>query len=348
MGDEGWKDMPALISQNIIEALPHAISALCADQKTPFATVLHGGEPLMIGANRLDYLLTLLRSVLPITYPLCIQTNGTLITDKILDSCEAHNVSISVSIDGPKPINDRFRIDHKGESTFEKLLVGIEKLRSHRASKLMYSGLLAVIDPLSDPSSVYWFLKGLGAPSVDFLYRDGNHSNLPFGKDSFNSTEYGSWLTGLFETYLSDPTPIRIRLLDDMMKIAMGGRGIKEGVGEIGYGIAIIDTDGTITKNDTLKSTFDGADKFSTKWNVQNDRLSKIADSEEFAAYHRFQKSSSTACLACSDFSICGGGMPLHRWHSVNGFDNPSIYCNDQKLLIKNIQHRLTVEGLIS
>jgi uncharacterized protein len=348
MGDDGWKDMPALISRDTIESLSHALSALCADQKIPFATVLHGGEPLMMGARRLEYLLSALRAVLPITHPLCIQTNGTLITNAILDICEAHHVAISVSIDGPKPVNDRFRIGHKGESTFEKLLAGIERLRAHRASKDLYSGLLAVIDPLSDPSAVYWFLKGLGAPSVDFLYRDGNHSNLPFGKNSFDSTEYGSWLTTLFETYLSDPSPIRIRFLDDMMKIAMGGRGVKEGIGQMSYGIAIIETDGTITKNDTLKSTFDGADKFIEKWSVHNDRLSTVADSAEFAAYHRLQKASSPQCVACSDLPLCGGGMPLHRWHSANGFDNPSVYCNDQKLLIGNIKRRLTEEGLFS
>ena len=340
--------MPALISRDTIEALSHALGTLCGDQKTPFATVLHGGEPLMMGARRLEYLLSKLRAVLPSTHPLCIQTNGTLITDAILDVCEAHHVGISVSIDGPKPINDRFRIGHKGESTFEKLLDGINRLRGHRASKDLFSGLLAVIDPFSDPSAVYWFLKELGAPSIDFLYRDGNHSNLPFGKESFHSTEYGSWLAVLFETYLSDPTPIRIRFLDDMMKIAMGGRGVKEGVGQMSYGIAIVETDGTITKNDTLKSTFDGADKFAEKWTVHRDRFSMVANSAEFAAYHELQKASAQQCKTCPDLSLCGGGMPLHRWHRLSGFDNPSVYCNDQKFLIGKIKNRLSDEGLIS
>jgi uncharacterized protein len=348
MGDEGWKDMPALITRDTIKDLSISLKNLCIDQKTPFATVLHGGEPLMMGARRLEYLLSTLRSVLPATHPLCIQTNGILITNEILDICEIYNVGISVSIDGPKPINDRFRIGHKSESTFEKLLAGIKMLRAHRASKVLYSGLLAVIDPMSDPSDVYWFLKGLGAPSIDFLYRDGNHSLLPFGKASFESVEYGSWLSTLLDIYLADPIPIRIRYLDDMIKIAMGGNGIKEGIGQVSYGIAIIETDGSITKNDTLKSTFHGADKFNAQWNIRNDRLSSVANSEEFATYYLIQKASSVQCLTCSDLSICGGGMPLHRWRDDTGFENPSIYCNDQKLLIKNIYQHLTSEGLIT
>lgn len=348
MGDDGWKDMPALMSQETIEALSSALKTLCSDQSTPFATVLHGGEPLMMGARRLAYLLSKLRGVLPLTHPLCIQTNGTLITDEILDTCAAHHVAISVSIDGPKPVNDKFRIGHKGESTFDKLVAGIDRLRNHPKAAQLYSGLLAVIDPLSDPAEVYWFLKKLGAPSVDFLHRDGNHSNLPFGKESFESVEYGTWLLELFDTYLSDTSPIKIRFLDDLMKISMGGRGVKEGIGQKSYGILIVETDGALTKNDTLKSSFDGADKFETHWNVRNDQLSKIVKSEEFSEYHRLQVPSAIQCKTCPQLASCGGGMPLHRWHDKNGYDNPSVYCNDQKYLIQKINTRLKEEGVIS
>jgi uncharacterized protein len=348
MGDEGWRDMPALISQKTIESLCQSLALLCLDQATPFATVLHGGEPLMLGERRLDYLLSSLRAVLPATHQLCVQTNGTLITDSILDLFERYNVAVSVSIDGPKPINDRFRVGHKGETTFDKLIAGIQRLRSHRGTKELFAGLLAVIDPLSDPSVVYWFLKGLGAPSIDFLYRDGNHTNLPFGKESFHSTEYGAWLAELFDTYLADSTPIRVRVLDDMMKIAIGGRGAKEGVGQTSYGIAVVETDGTISKNDTLKSTFDGADKFSKTWDVANARLSTIANSADFVEYHSMQKARSAECIRCPDLALCGGGMPLHRWSKKTGFDNPSVYCNDQKLLIGTVKRRLLKEGLIS
>jgi len=347
MGNEGWKDMPTLISRETISALCNALATLREDQAAPFATVLHGGEPLMMGARRLGFFLTSLRAVLPTTHQICIQTNGMLITDAILDICAANRVTISVSIDGPKPTNDRFRIGHKGESTFDKVVLGISRLQQHLASKELFSGLLCVIDPFSDPSRVYTFLKGLGTPSVDFLYRDGNHTNLPFGKRSYESTEYGTWLAELFAVYLADSSPIRVRFLDDIMKIALGGHGVKEGVGQTCYGIAIVETDGTITKNDTLKSAFNGADRFTEVWTVKSHRISEIANSSEFMEYHELQKASSPQCAACPELSLCGGGMPLHRWKENNGFENPSVYCNDQKLLISNIKRRLSQEGLL-
>ena len=57
----------------------------------------------------------------------------------------------------------------------------------------------------------------------------------------------------ILDRYVSDPAPFRIRMLDDMMKLLLGGGGAKEGVGLTDYGILVIDTDGTVKKNDTLK-----------------------------------------------------------------------------------------------
>jgi uncharacterized protein len=214
-------------------------------------------------------------------------------------------------------------------------------LRNHRDAAFLFSGLLAVIDPLSVPQDVYAFFKQTGAPSVDFLYRDGNRSRLPVGKHSTHSIEYGSWLAALFDIYLSDPTPIRIRILDDVTKLILGGYTSKEGLGLNDFAIAIIDTDGSITKNDTLKSSFDGADRFKTTWSVQTHPFTSILRSSEFAAYHRSQRPTSESCQSCPYLRICGGGMTLHRWSDENGFDNPSVYCADQIFLIEHIRNRL-------
>jgi uncharacterized protein len=346
MGDEGWKEMPKLMKPDTILALSTALAALTKDQGQSFTTVLHGGEPLMLGARRLEYLLSSLRNHLSSSHPICMQTNGMLISSEILRICEEYKTSISISLDGPKPINDRFRIGHQGESTFDKVVAGIAKLRNHRSSKFLFSGILSVIDPFSDPSEVYEYLKSLGAPSLDFLYRDGNHSAYPFGKKSFESTEYGTWLCKLLDVYLADPMPVRIRLLDDLMRLSLGGEGLKEGVGITDFGIAIVDTDGTISKNDTLKSTFGGADRFKQKWSVHSHRLSDIFATAEFDDYHRIQRPSSSECKNCPDLGVCGGGMPLHRWSDEGQFDNPSVYCRDQQAVIKHVRVHLVRQGL--
>ena len=126
-----------------------------------------------------------------------------------------------------------------------------------------------------------------------------------------------------------------------MIKIILGGVGSKDGVGLTNYGVLIVDTDGSVTKNDTLKSAFDGADRFSQPWSVHTHKLGDIVRSAEFAEYHAMQRPTSPTCLACPELSICGGGMTLQRWRDDNGYDNPSVYCEDQKLLIGHIRERV-------
>ena len=79
-------------------------------------------------------------------------------------------------------VTDAFRVDHRGAGSFARVMGGIAALRAHPAGESLFSGLLAVIDPRTDPSEIYHFFKSVQTPSVDFLYRDGNHDVLPFGK----------------------------------------------------------------------------------------------------------------------------------------------------------------------
>lgn len=343
MGDDGWIDMPNQISRETVRAVARAVKYLSRQQKRPFAVVLHGGEPLLLGPQKLKYLISMLRAVLPSECAISLQTNGILISNEILGLCSETRTTISVSLDGPRHIHDRFRVGHTGQGTYDKVIAGIERLRLHPDSEFLFTGLLAVVDPESDPAEVYRFFKRLNPPSVDFIYRDGNHSRLPYGKKTLHSTEYGRWMAKLLDVYLADRTPIRIRILDDIIKLMLGGSGTKDGVGLTNYGVLIIDTDGSITKNDTLKSSFDGADRFDEKWSVHTHSLTDVVSSPEFADYHRMQRPSSKSCLTCPELRVCGGGMTLHRWHDDNGYDNPSVYCADQLLLINHIRNYLPI-----
>ena len=45
-------------------------------------------------------------------------------------------------------------------------------------------------------------------------------------------------------------------------------------------------------------------------------------------------------CATCRDCELvraCGGGLYAHRYRSGNGFDNPSVYCDELKVLIPQV-----------
>ena len=158
------------------------------------------------------------------------------------------------------------------------------------------------------------------------------------GSSALNSTEYGEWLARLLTIYLRDPAPPRVRILDDMLRLVLGGGAQKEGVGTGQYSILVIEPDGTLNKNDTLKIAYTEADRFERRWSILTNFLSEFLASEEFDRYYRQQRPISQVCHACPDLSICGGGMVAHRWSAAAGFDNPSIFCADQRYLIAHMR----------
>jgi len=340
-GDTSWQRMPKHMSLDTVENVLARLAELHEDQQHSFDVVLHGGEPLLLPRNILQALLEGLADRLPATCTRSIQTNGILIDEDLLDLCLRTGATLSVSLDGPSDVHDTFRIAFDGAGTYARAAAGIARIRRHAQADRLFTGALCVIDPHSDARRIYEFFKSLEVPSVDFLFKDGNLAKLPLGKSSIDSTEYGRWLAVLWDCYVRDAHPPRIRVLDDLGRLLLRGKPKNGGGGETVYGIAVIDTDGTIAKNDTLKSTYDGADRFASPWSVANARLSEIAASPEFVEHMLLQEPTSPVCQQCSLLPVCGGGMPLSRWHSETGFNNPSVYCADYKLVIGRIAETL-------
>ncbi len=341
LGDQGWRRQPPTMSKSTIDATVRRLDELRQAQDRDFAVVLHGGEPLLLAEALLARLLMGLRARLPVGCTLSVQTNGTLLSDRRLDILAESGATVSVSLDGPAKINDSRRVRFDQGGTFEATLDGIHRLQRHPAADRLFSGTLSVVEPSSDPSEVYWFLRRLGVPGMSFLLPDGNHSRLPPGKNGFDSHRAGAWLAGLFDIYMSDPDPVPVRVLDDVVKLLLGGSATKEGMGPDLHAILIIDTDGTVAKNDTLKSAFDGADRYSEPWSVHTHSLQEIARTAAFREHVEMQQPTARQCLDCPELSICGGGMPLFRWSDERGFDNPSVYCTDHLYLISHVRQYL-------
>jgi uncharacterized protein len=341
MGDDGWRSQPKRMTAEVIDAITEQLGRLSHAQAHPLSVVMHGGEPLLLGRRMTERLVVGLRKSLRPDGGIHLQTNGVLLSDEFLDLFAANDVGISISYDGP--VHDRNRVDLGGRGSHDRVAAAIARLRAHPDGAMLFGGVLAVVDPSSDPAEVYKALKATGAPGLDFLYRDGNHDTLPFAKTSRESVEYGQWMTRLADCYLADPEPPRVRILDDLMRLILGGAGQKEGVGLTEYGIVVIDTDGTVTKNDTLKVAYAGGDRFGAPQNITDGDLLEILERGEFGAYHELQEPSSPICHACPELNVCGGGMPAHRWSEENGYCNPTIFCADQRLLVRHLRRRLGV-----
>lgn len=86
-----------------------------------------GGEPLM-NPEVIEYICdqTKHRNV---TY--LLQTNGTIISEKIIDILKKYQIVLTISLDGPKEVNDFNRVDKYGNGTYEKIMNNIMMLQKN-------------------------------------------------------------------------------------------------------------------------------------------------------------------------------------------------------------------------
>lgn len=93
--------------------------------------IFYGGEPLLnlTVLRKILSEITLRRKSKPelwVDVGLSIVTNGTLLTEEVAKELSHNNVSISISVDGPKEITDASRCRADGKSAFDTIIRGIE------------------------------------------------------------------------------------------------------------------------------------------------------------------------------------------------------------------------------
>jgi uncharacterized protein len=342
-GDESWRQQPHFTSLQTVEvignrvrdhALGHALDSV--------AFSFHGGEPLLAGAGFFREAVGIIRDRLgsAIRCTFGVQTNGTLITEEIIDIFNEEEIYIGLSLDGPRAVNDRYRIRSDGRGSFDDVLRGVQCLLTPSGRKV-FRGILCVIDRDSDPLEVFEFLADMRPPSVDFLLPHGNWSAPPSGKEtSYENTVYADWLIAIFDSWFDgNHSEVEIRTFEEIIEYKLGGQGHLETLGLAPVSLICVAADGSIESVDTLKSAFHGAHQLG---------LSVYRNSFDDALRHNMIRSRqmgldalSEKCVQCALVETCGGGYFPHRWSKSNGFRNPSVYCSDYTKLISHINKRV-------
>ncbi len=93
-----------------------------------------GGEPTLVGIEFYRHLTAALKDI-PNPYNvqvhLSMQTNGLALNEDWAQWLAENNVLVGVSLDGPRYLHDRYRVDAKGEGTFRRISENIKLLEKY-------------------------------------------------------------------------------------------------------------------------------------------------------------------------------------------------------------------------
>src|SRR5487761_450770 len=254
MADQGWRGLPMRMSHAVVRAAVERIAEHAYKHGlTSVDVILHGGEPLLAGAEWLAHLVGSLRASVPAQVNVALQTNGTLLDRPMLTTLKSLGIRIGVSLDGDAEATGRHRRYANGRNSFDAVSEGLSLLWSPEFLDC-YSGLLCTVDVQNDPVSTYEALLKFSPPALDLLLPHANWSLAPPG------TGYGDWLIGVFERWYTAPwQETRIRLFSELIQLVLGHPGEVEGLGLLPSTLIVVDTDGSIKQLDSLSSTYPGA-----------------------------------------------------------------------------------------
>ena len=197
----------------------------------------HGGEPLLrsigfyrkalslqqkyAGGRRIDNV---------------IQTNGTLLTDEWCEFFAQNHWLVGISIDGPQPDHDHYRLTAAGKPSWKKVMQGIKLLKKHGVEW----NAMAVVNAYNanHPLEFYRFFKENGCQFLQFTpiverltrHKDGRTLASLVDKDEISLSEasvapeqWGYFLCAIFDEWVrKDVGRIFVEIFDCTLANWMG------------------------------------------------------------------------------------------------------------------------------
>lgn len=197
----------------------------------------HGGEPLL---RSIDFYRKALSLQQKYAGGRCIdnviQTNGTLLTDEWCEFFAQNHWLVGISIDGPQPYHDHYRLTAAGKPSWQKVMQGIKLLKKHGVEW----NAMAVVNAynVNHPLEFYRFFKENGCQFLQFTpiverltrHEDGrtlaslaDKNEIPLSEASVTPERWGYVLCAIFDEWVrKDVGKIFVEIFDCTLANWMG------------------------------------------------------------------------------------------------------------------------------
>jgi uncharacterized protein len=264
-----------------------------------------------------------------------LQSNATLVDDDWIKTLHELEVTVGVSMDGPPEIHDMFRVDHAGKGSHASVLKGLQRLQENG----LVSGVLCVVNPAHSGAGIYCYFRSLGITHMNFLFPDATHDVKQKLYGEYGKTPVADYLIPVFDEWVNEDDPeVRVFCFEDMMRAILGGKTCSDLIGNSRANYLVIDTDASIQALDALKVCWEGTPE--SGLNLFDHGFDDLHNGRPLL--HRVVHEGipmSATCEACRERTTCGGGYLPHRYSRHNGFDNPSIWCEDLLTLFAYVRN---------
>lgn len=197
----------------------------------------HGGEPLLRSIGFYRKALSLQQKYAGGRHiDNVIQTNGTLLTDEWCEFFAQNHWLVGISIDGPQPDHDHYRLTAAGKPSWKKVMQGIKLLKKHGVEW----NAMAVMNAYNanHPLEFYRFFKENGCQFLQFTpiverltrHEDGRTLASLADKDEISLSEasvapeqWGYFLCAIFDEWVrKDVGKIFVEIFDCTLANWMG------------------------------------------------------------------------------------------------------------------------------
>ena len=311
-----------------------------------------GGEPTILGVDYFRRILALQKKYASegIQITNSLQTNGILLNDEWGQFLKENDFLVGISIDGPKKVHDRYRLDRAGRPTFDAVMRGLEVLQRHGVEH----NVLTVVQRANagKGKEIYKFLKGLGIEYMQFIpiverAQNGALAGAPqVDMDPDNAVTswsvspraYGKFLTDLFDIWFRhDIGRTYVQFFDTQLGMWMGrGSSLCVFAENCGAGLAL-EHDGSLYSCDHYVYP-----KYRLG-NITETPLSELVWTQKQREFGRDKTNGLTAqCKACSFRFACNGGCPKHRFAKAkDGEDGHNYFCESYTMFFHHAGSRM-------
>jgi uncharacterized protein len=229
-----------------------------------------------------------------------VTTNGTLLTPEMMDFFVEHDFSYIISIDGPKELNDLFRVFPSGCGTYDMVISKLREFTGRHPNvyrKITLRGTFT--SQTKDITKSLYHLKQLGFKDISLETAATEDESFQINENNMSSIleEYDKTAKAYLETIKSGDDLRFFHMHQLFFQVAEGTQRITQC--GAGFGYLAVDPDGTIYPCHRLV----GDSRFTMGSVFQNTLDPKIVEMFERSTVNHKQD-----CRKCWARYICGGG----------------------------------------